>query len=395
MKILFVALAESIHTARWISQVSQIKWSIGLFPSIDYGYSHPRLSKLKVFYSFYGRSGLNNTKCNRFGVNVLFDPLAATIKRILKFFIPKYQEIYLSLVIKTFKPDIIHSLEMQSGAYLVNRVKQSWKGAFPPWIISNWGSDIYLFGKDPQHSKQIRECLSNCDYYMCECNRDVKLAKKYGLKGKVLGILPNAGGYDVDKYRKYITILPSKRKRIMLKGYQGWAGRSLVALEAIDSLGDLLAKQGYSLTLYSTLGNVEVENKAKDICDRHSLKLDITSPNTDHDEIIKLHCKARISIGLSMSDGISTSLLEAMIAGSYPIQSYTACADEWILDGVTGELVPPEDVGAVEKAISKAIKNDQLVDRAARLNLRTIRERGDYELVRKQVIELYNEVCIN
>jgi glycosyltransferase involved in cell wall biosynthesis len=84
-----------------------------------------------------------------------------------------------------------------------------------------------------------------------------------------------------------------------------------------------------------------------------------------------------------------------MIAGSYPIQSYTACADEWILDGVTGELVPPEDVGAVEKAISKAIKNDQLVDRAARLNLRTIRERGDYELVRKQVIELYNEVCIN
>ena len=48
---------------------------------------------------------------------------------------------------------------------------------------------------------------------------------------------------------------------------------------------------------------------------------------------------ARIYIGLSRSDGISTSFLEALTTGTYPIQSDTSCAQEWVAKGVIASIV--------------------------------------------------------
>jgi glycosyltransferase involved in cell wall biosynthesis len=96
---------------------------------------------------------------------------------------------------------------------------------------------------------------------------------------------------------------------------------------------------------------------------------------------------------LSISDAISTSLLEAMVMGSFPIQSWTACADEWIEDGRTGLLVPPDDPEAVEAAIRNALSNDGLIDRAAEENLRTATLRLDQERIRPMAVGIYTRVA--
>ena len=57
--------------------------------------------------------------------------------------------------------------------------------------------------------------------------------------------------------------------------------------------------------------------------------------------MLRLHGRARVSIAISIGDGISTALLEAMAMGSFPIQTCTACADEWIIDGKSGFIVQP------------------------------------------------------
>ncbi len=49
--------------------------------------------------------------------------------------------------------------------------------------------------------------------------------------------------------------------------------------------------------------------------------------------------RSRANIGFSKSDGISTSLLEAMTMGAFPIETGTACASDWIQDGVSGAIV--------------------------------------------------------
>ena len=54
---------------------------------------------------------------------------------------------------------------------------------FPPWIATNWGSDIFLFGKLPEHREKISRILNYADYYSAECHRDVKIARESGFHG--------------------------------------------------------------------------------------------------------------------------------------------------------------------------------------------------------------------
>jgi glycosyltransferase involved in cell wall biosynthesis len=81
-----------------------------------------------------------------------------------------------------------------------------------------------------------------------------------------------------------------------------------------------------------------------------------------------------------------------MTMGAFPIQSCTACADEWITPGTSGILVPPEDPEAVAEALRRALQDDDLVEQAARINERVIADRLDAETVRRQVVEMYESV---
>jgi glycosyltransferase involved in cell wall biosynthesis len=108
--------------------------------------------------------------------------------------------------------------------------------------------------------------------------------------------------------------------------------------------------------------------------------------------MLRLYDRSRIYIGLSISDGISTSLLEAMAMGAFPIQSCTACADEWFADGQSGFIVPPEDPQAIAEALRRALTDDLLVDRAAEINARTIAQRLDNSVIEPQVIKMYEDI---
>ena len=48
-----------------------------------------------------------------------------------------------------------------------------------------------------------------------------------------------------------------------------------------------------------------------------------------HDQVLDLFASAKIYEGPALSDGISTSLPEAMAMGAIPVQMSTACRDEW------------------------------------------------------------------
>src|SRR5207244_10412946 len=90
----------------------------------------------------------------------------------------------LAEVIRKIQPDLIHSMEFQHCAYLVLAARDI-LGAegFPPWLATNWGSDIYLFGRDPKHAPAIRRVLEAADLYSCECHRDVSLGRAVGYRG--------------------------------------------------------------------------------------------------------------------------------------------------------------------------------------------------------------------
>ena len=115
-------------------------------------------------------------------------------------------------------------------------------------------------------------------------------------------------------------------------------------------------------------------------------------PPSSHEDILKLFGQARIYLGLNISDGISTSLLESMAMGAFPIQSNTSCANEWITDGKSGFIVPPEDPDIIALALRQAIMDDNLVDTAASINEETAKKNLDFWIIREKVIELYTKL---
>lgn len=384
-RILFVAMPDSVHTARWIRQLSDTGWDIHLFPS-RLGDPHPLLAGVRIHEPALDRLRRLVRVEIRWPMHVRgVARLRAAVERLGRPFEPAAR---LARLVRRLKPDLVHSLEIQQAGCQTLDAKRRLGGAFPPWIVTNWGSDIFLFGRFPEHAARIREVLGACDIYDCECHRDVRLGREFGFHGPVWPVLPNAGGYDVERLKSLRAPGPaSARRLIALKGYQGWAGRALVGLRAIELAADAL--KGYRVAVYSALTE-DVHIAARLTALSTGIPIEIV-PHQSHDDMMRLHGQARISIGLSISDSISTSLLEAMIMGSFPIQSGTGAADEWIRDGESGIIVHPDDPEATAAAIRRAAADDALVDRAADANGRTALDRLDARLIRLQAIEAYRQ----
>lgn len=379
--ILLVAMLSSVHTTRWVKQLMDQDWKIYLFPSIDAEKLHSNLSGVVIVRSNYRKV---RDALSTLGLGFL--------ARLVGYFERKFspdQAKQLRNVIVSLQPDLIHSLEIQAAGYLTLEAKNKFHGKFPPWIVTNWGSDIFLFGKLQRHKEKIHDVLASCDYYSCECERDVKLALEFGFSKTVLPVFPNTGGFELRQLEKLRhEILPSSRKVIMLKGYQHWAGRALTGLRALERCEDVLG--GYTIVIFSA--PPEVEMAAELLTYKTGIATRIVSHDTTHQEMLSLHAKARISIGLSISDAISTSLLEAMVMGSFPIQSCTACADEWVQHGVSGMIVPPEDPEVIEKAIRMALAEDGLVDKAAEINWQVALTRLDGALLKQKATDIYRSI---
>lgn len=397
-KILFVAMSDSIHTARWISQITDQGWDIHLFPSFDTGRTHKDFHNITVHHSFYCKKENPSATVKTCGVPIFSSKSAAALRLLLQNVCPNYRANQLAKLIKKLKPDLINSLEIQAAGYLTLAAREKCMKEFPKWIVTIWGSDIYLFGRLRDHEQKIRDVLSRADYYSCECRRDVGLSKQFGFKGKVLPPQPLTGGYHINDLLSLRKTGPtSKRKIIMLKGHQSWSGRALVGLRALERCADVLS--GYTIVVHSApdtsaqvIDPSGIRIAAEIFTKKTGIPVTILPVRSPHRTILSFHGKARVSIGLGISDGISVSLLEAMAMGSFPVQSWTSCANEWIKNGETGLLVPPEDPDIIEKAIRKSLRDDKLVDQAAEKNFSIVRKKLDFEKLKKLAINFYSEI---
>jgi len=397
MRILFVGMAESIHLVRWVNQLQGTDWERFLFPVYS-PKPHPELRNL----TFINRGEIPGFQSNR-SLQYVNSALPASVINAANKFIRKrlhprepdfwpspYLVTALNASIRHIKPDIIHALEFQGAAYLTLEAMKTYKGKFPKWIATNWGSDVYLFGRLAEHRDRVRAVLENCDYYSCECERDVILARAYGLRGEVLPVFPNAGGFDLPLCESLMQPGPtSGRKLILVKGYQSWAGRALTGLRALARCVDVLKARGYAIGVFSATPDVQIAAELFSV--ETGVPVDVIPP-CSHTEMLRKYSQARVYIGLSISDAISTSLLESIVMGTFPIQSCTACADEWIADGQSGLIVSAEDVDVIENALRRALTDDTLVDQAASLNKETARKRLSTEIIQPKVIDFYQHV---
>lgn len=379
MKILFVCFSYSIHAVRWIDMARRKDWDIHVFPSQEFDALHESFHDLTYWPA--------QPKTFQPQASIRVEWNSAALQRRADGELDFTE--YLARLLHEGDFDIVHSLEMQHAAYLTFDALRFPPFPRPRWIVTNYGSDIFLFGRDPQHRDRIMGVLENCDYYSAECHRDVRLAIEFGFKGRIFEVCPNGGGIDLAADVVPRSLVPPSRRRVIaVKGYEHFAGRALTVLRVLERLEARL--RGFRIVVHSP--SPAVREEAEAMARRTGLEIDCLPDRVNHAEIMALHASARISIANSLSDGICTALLEAMAMGAFPIQSCTACADEWIVPGQTGFAPDPGDEAGISQAIEQALQDDRLVDEAAVANAETIRKRADRDVLRSRIDLAYSKV---
>jgi glycosyltransferase involved in cell wall biosynthesis len=369
-------MVDSIHTARWLSTFSGEKIHFILMPSTPNRSIHPIIRDL-----IHGNPNQKSTvEIRPFG-----GKLSIPLWMVDVLFRDWIRGAILSRLIKSVKPDYVHALELNHAGYIMSHTQKRYKPNLVKFMATNWGSDIFWFQQFSTHRKRLIGLLSGLDFYSAECHRDLALATKYGFKGQFMEVFPNAGGFEHSQLNRNLA-KTSDREIILIKGYQSFVGRAIMALEAISSISKDLAT--YKFVVYSA--NYKTQRLVKKLRSENGLEITCyRKKQLSHDEMLSLFKAARIYLGVSLSDGISTSLLEAMAGGAFPIQTSTSCADEWIVNGVSGFLVDPS-VESICQALLMASTNDDLVDKASEINLRVARERLDSTMIKEKLIKFYS-----
>lgn len=324
-------MVDSIHAARWTSQFDPSEVQFTLFPSGPNRRVHPIFKDLRLPIVPFG--------------GLLSIPLWVADR----IFDDRIRGLLLRRAIKRIKPDFIHALELQHAGYVTSRALED-KKIDTAFIATNYGSDIYWFQQFPKHIIKIKRILTRADRYSAECHRDVALARKYGFTGAVMPVFPNAGGFTEDNMRR--DFLPtSKRKLIAIKGYEGWVGRAAVAIQALELLSDDLLS--YKIVFYScNLKTISLLRKM-----RKKTKLDVTwyaKGKLTHQQMLQIFSQTKVSVGVSLSDGISTSSLEAIAMRALPIQTSSSCLNEW-LEHPSHSLITSIEPSTVARTIKDAI----------------------------------------
>lgn len=267
--------------------------------------------------------------------------------------------------IRTLQPDIVHTMEVQLAGYLALGAKRYLGNTMPRWLLSNWGSDIYLYHRLPEHRSIVLELVQAVDGYLAECRRDVHLVRRLGLNGHAFDPMPASGGIDFSTVPALDRLTPpSRRDTILVKGYHGWSGRGMHILSALHLAAPAL--RGHRIRVQFCSEAMLEMMRAMAASDGLDIAPVPYAPT--HAEALSRIADARIVVGIGISDGIGTTLLEAMCYGAFPIKATTSCACEWIQNGRDGIIVDPHDVKGLAEAIVRAASDDALVDAAATRN---------------------------
>ena len=366
-KLVLVGMVESSHFQNWARVIISEKLfdEIWVVPS-DYpvnrltfqslGFNENMGCKLKVF-SFPLGKRINN---------IIFRLLDIVLGR-------KWRSVILFRYLKRSKPNFLHFHELQHGAYLYNPIYEYFKNRSGFRVIcSTWGSDLLFYGELDSHKNELEKVFSWTDTLTAERDDDFLICEKFDYKNKFEAPV-------------YITVglkapipnpeqLPSKRNKILIKGYQDSHGRSLNALAALELVDSDVSN--IEIRIFSASESVKLQ--AEFLRCTRGWDIQVIGRTTNL-EIKRHFSESRIYLGLAISDGLSTAMVEAMANGAFPIQSMNSAAGTFLHKGISGYVVNPWDLSEIAEAIDIALRDDNLVDKAMEINISTLEKIYNYE----------------
>lgn len=408
MRIVFVADARSAISQSWIAYFvnrGDDVHAISTYPCDEAIIPGARVYQLPIAFSSFSRISHNGTLASKRQPSLLARGLAglrigalSNLSIAARFWLgPIELNRYVArarALITSINPDVVHALRIPFEGILAAKATP----AQFPLVISVWGNDFTLFGdRNPLISRQTRQALERADALLCDCRRDLMLAERdWGFSPhKPAAILPGAGGIqtslfnsegDATELRERFDIPIDAPVIINPRGFRGYVRNDVF----FQSIPLVLEKAPRSVFLCVGMQANPVAEKWIDrLAIRESVRL---LPAVPHKEMARLFRLADVSVSPSLHDGTPNSLLEAMACGSFPVAGDIESVREWIVDGENGLLCDPTDRHSLGRAVTRALEDRSLRERARVYNVRLVAERAEYDKVMREAEIFYQRV---
>jgi glycosyltransferase involved in cell wall biosynthesis len=112
-------------------------------------------------------------------------------------------------------------------------------------------------------------------------------------------------------------------------------------------------------------------------------------------DILSVHKGFDIFVMSSVTEGLGTSLLDAMACGKPIVATTAGGMPEVVEDGATGLVVPPRDHQAMAAAIVKLLTSPDLRARMGAAGLARVRARFSVERMVQDTLEIYRRVAMH
>jgi len=289
-------------------------------------------------------------------------------------------------------PDLVHALRIPCEGILAEQAVGR-----RPFIVSTWGNDLTLFARyHPWLGWLTRRVLGRADGLLSDCERDLRLARRWGFDSAKPNIfVPGSGGIQTSLFHPgtpdpelldQLHIAPGAPVIINPRGFRGYV-RNDTFFRAIPLV---LGKFPSAVFLCSSMqGQPGAERWVRSLNIGHAVRL---LPHVPRDQMARFFRLAQVMVSFSTHDGTPNSMLEAMACGCFPVAGDIESVREWIVDGQNGLLVDSADPKAAAAAMIEALADGDLRRQAQSRNANLIVERADYGKMMARAGQFYEHV---
>lgn len=260
-------------------------------------------------------------------------------------------------VIDQVQPDLVHALRIPFEAFTALAACP----AHIPLAVSVWGNDLSM--RAPANKtvgRMTHRVLEQTSLLFCDCQNDVKLASRWGLReGTPVEVLPGGGGIalgensaDSGHALASIGIAVDSGYRLIVnaRGIRDYV-RNDTLLAALSLLAPELDPDLRIVFVDAAKDSLF----RKEVASRHLDDKVIITGRLTRANVIALFRRADVSVSISCHDGTPNSLLEAMCEGAIPVCGDIPSVREWIAHGRNGFLAAYDSPLAVAGALRSAL----------------------------------------
>jgi glycosyltransferase involved in cell wall biosynthesis len=378
--ILIAGMLDSIHLARWVSQLGSLDAKVVITGTSPYRKVRSELEefvsrnpeKFSIIELFPRTSILGHR---------VFPAISFVLDRFLGDFI---RGTLLRRLILRVSPTVVHVNELiVAGMPAEFALRGMTSRRFHLWV-TNYGSELIWRAKGGKIQSRMRRLLDSAQTFSAECQRDVKLAQEMGFSGVIVPVFPVSGGIENR------SLAPLNKNIVALKGYDNDLGMGARALSEVGSFA--LENPHLEIEVVAYSCNRPTLRVASELSAQGVRVRALRKGALSHREMLELFGKAVAYVGASRSDGISTSVLEAMSGGAIPIQTASSCAAEWFMDGETGFSVSPDDLSQISKALATIFSPRFDLDGARKKNQEVLASNADPIRLCKIALQSYERI---